>query len=179
MSRRMPFAKLALGLAAAACSPAAAEEAARPLAHPRTPAPVRVYTNDDLDRIHPLAAQTGGGSLPAFPAEDGPGLRSEPAPRGEGEAYWRAEAKSVRERVRLLEERAAGLRARIAERERAPKPETVFGGRRRSSAGAGSGSAAIAELQASLAAVERRMQRAQDDLADRARRAGALPGWLR
>ncbi len=175
MSRRMPFTKLALGLLAAACAPALADEAPRPTARPA----VRVYTNDDLDRIHPFAGQTGGNSVPAGPAGDDPDAAPEAASRGQGEAYWRREAAAVRERVRGLEERAAELRTRIAERERAPRPETIFGGRRRASSGASSGSASIASLQSSLAAVERRMRRAQDDLEDRARRAGALPGWLR
>jgi hypothetical protein len=171
----MPLVLLAFGLSAAACTPASADEAARPTDR----LAVRVYTNDDLERIHPYAGQTGGSSLPAFPAEDDPGLAPGAAPAGKGEAYWRGEAAAVRERIRILEERAAGLRARIAERERAPKQEEVFVGRRRSPSGAASGSGSIASLQVSLAAVERRMQRAQDDLEDRARRDGALPGWLR
>lgn len=176
MSRRMPLVLLAFGLSAAACTPASADEAARPTDRPA----VRVYTNDDLERVHPFAGQTGGASMPAFSSEDDSGRPSEPTPRGRGEEYWRAQAKAVSERVRVLEERAAGLRERIAERERAPEPETVFGGRRRSSSRAApSGSGSIQSLKASLAALERRIQLAQDDLADRARRAGALPGWLR
>lgn len=172
MSRRQPFIRRSIGLLALACATTAveADEAARPSVRP----PVRVYTNADLERIHPLVAETGVGSVPAVPAGESASSEREPASRGQGEAYWRREAAAVRERLRALEERAAGLRTRVAERERA-RDDTVYGSRRRSS----SGSASVASLRTSLAAVERRMAKTQDDLEERARRDGALPGWLR
>ena len=172
MSRRMPYPSRALGLLALACATAGAgaDEAARPAPRP----PARVYTNADLERVHPFAAETGASSVPAVPSdEDRAGVR-EPMSRGQGEAYWRREAATVRERQRTLEERAAGLRSRIAERERA-RDDTVYGGRRRASPGPTS----VASLRESLAAVERRMRKTEDDLEQRARRDGALPGWLR
>lgn len=178
MSRRMPHTTRTLGLLAVACATgtlASARENPRPPARP----PARVYTNADLERIHPLAGQTGGSSLPAVPADVSPAGDGETASRGRGEDYWRREAAAVRERLLALEERAAGLRTRIAERERAPREETIYGARRRSSSGSSSGSTSVASLRASLAAVERRIRRAQEDLEERARRDGALPGWLR
>ena len=158
----------AIGLLAAACitTALAADEAVRPSA--------RVYTNADLERVHPFVSETGVSSLPAVPAGAPPAAEREPEARGQGEAYWRREAAAVRERLRALEERAAGLRARVAERERAAN-DSVYGNRKRSS----SGSDSIASLRASLAAVERRIAKTQDDLEERARRDGALPGWLR
>ncbi len=174
MSRRTPYPIPAFGLLALACLAAAAgaDEAARPSTRP----PVRVYTNADLERIHPFAAETGASSVPAVPAGEAETntVERKPTARDQGEAFWRREAAAVRERLRALEERAAGLRTRIAERERA-RDATVYGGRRRS----GSGSTSVASLQASLAAVERRIRKTEDDLEERARRDGALPGWLR
>ena len=172
MPRRMPSLNLALGLLATACAQTAvvADEAARPKARP----PVRAYTNADLERVHPFAAQTGASSVPAAPADQDSMAERDPVSRGQGEAYWRREAAAVRERLRALEERAEGLRTRIAERERA-RDDTVYGNRKRSSPG----SASVASLRASLAAVERRIGKTQDDLEERARRDGALPGWLR
>jgi len=172
MSRRQPFISRSIGLLALACATTAvaADEAARPSVRP----PVRVYTNADLERVHPLVAETGVGSLPAVPPGESASGEREPASRGQGEAYWRREAAAVRERLRALEERAAGLRTRVAERERA-RDDTVYGSRKRSA----SGSASAASLRASLAAVERRIAKTQDDLEERARRDGALPGWLR
>ena len=75
MSRRMPLTSGALGLLAVACATTTilttvtaiaggADEAARTPARP----PVRVYTNADLERVHPFAAQTGGSLGPAAPA---------------------------------------------------------------------------------------------------------------
>ena len=179
MSRSMPFTSRALGLvalvfAASVCA-AAADEAVQTPVRRRA----RVYTNADLERVHPFAAQTGADSVPAAPADAQPVAERErerePATRGRGEDYWRREAAAVRERLRDLEERAAGLRTRIAERERAPRDETVYGSRKRSSPQ----STSVSSLLASLSALERRMQRTKEDLEDRARRDGALPGWLR
>jgi hypothetical protein len=172
MSRRKPFISRAIGMLAVACATTAvvADEAKHPSARP----PVRVYTNADLERVHPFVTETGVSSVPAVPAGESPSGEREPESRGQREAYWRREAAAVRERLRALEERAGGLRTRVAERERA-RDDTVYGSRKRSS----SGSASVASLRASLAAVERRIAKTQDDLEERARRDGALPGWLR
>ncbi len=170
MTLRPTFRALALGLPLVPVLPLvllAAEEKATP---PR-PKP-RVYTNEDLDRVHPFAAQTGGSSVPAVPPEEArPARAAESGRKGRGETHWRAEAARVRERLRELEERAAQLRSQIAERS---SQSEVFG-RRRSSGDKTS----VARLQASLAAVERRARQTQEDLEERARRDGALPGWLR
>jgi hypothetical protein len=170
MTYRLTFRAKALGLSLVLGVPpvlVAADEKPRP---PRPPA--RVYTNDDLDRVHPFAAETGGSSVPAVAADEAsPAPPAESRRKGKGEEHWRAEAARVRERLRALEERAAELRSQIAERS---SQSEVFG-RRRSSAGKTS----VAALQASLAAVERRARLTQEDLEERARRDGALPGWLR
>lgn len=169
MSRRMPVSGRAIGLLVVACAAnAGADDAARPASR----RPVRVYTNEDLERVHPFAAETGGSSTPATAPDEPDAAEAEPRPRGRGERYWRDEATRVRERVRGLEERAAGLRAQIAERSR----ETPVYGRRSASSSKANGSAS---LDASLAAVERRIKSTRDDLEERARQDGALPGWLR
>jgi len=72
-----------------------------------------------------------------------------------------------------MEGQAADLRARIAER---VEEATHVLTRRR---GGSSGSGSEATLRAKLLALERRMRQLEEDLADRARREGALPGWLR
>ena len=155
-----------LSLVLLASSARAAQE---PKPTPRPP--VRVYTNADLDRVHPFASETGVSSVPAVAPEAARASRPPEARRAKGEERWRAEAARVRERLRGLEERAAELRAQIAEQS---SPSEVFGRRR-----ASSGKSRLASLQASLAAVERRARLAQEDLEERARRDGALPGWLR
>jgi hypothetical protein len=169
MSIRMPFPCRAIGLSVLLCvaPPALGDESPRPAPRP----PARLYTNADLDRVHPFAAETGVRSIPAVAPGDTPEAPPREArPRGRGEQYWRSEAARVRERLRAHEERAASLHGRIAEQARQPE---VFGKRRPASG------ASAASLQASLAAVERRIQRTRDDLEERARRDGALPGWLR
>jgi hypothetical protein len=131
---------------------------------------VPVYTDEDLRRVSPLRDQTGGGMAGADPpAGDGPAAeRTAPAakPRDRGEAYWRGEWERLRERLHPLRERAEDLRAQIEERRRAPGVKPYSDPR-------------VGSLQRRLSALEARIREAEDTLHERARRAGALPGWLR
>ena len=179
MTLRTTVLPLGFGLSAILCvSTAPADDA--PASPPRPPA--RVYTNEDLDRVRPFRDQTGVRSVPAVapdpPAPDGSRARERPgsAPadaRGRGEEYWRREAERVRDRVRAMETQADELRLRIAER--AEEAGRLLTRGRRGSSGAGS----AATLRARLVALERRMRQMEVDLSERARRARALPGWLR
>ena len=171
MTLRRVVLPLGFGLSAVLCvSTAGADEDPAPAPRP----PVRVYTNEDLDRVRPFRDETGIRSVPAV----APGDRPAPAEkqRGRGEDYWRREATRVRERVRALEAQASELRAEIAEQ--AEGTSQVLGRRRRSSASL-SGAGSSARLRAKLASLELRLREMEEDLADRARRDGALPGWLR
>jgi hypothetical protein len=172
MTLRTVVLPLGFGLSAVLClSTAAADEDPPPVRRP----PAHLYTNEDLDRVHPFRDQTGVRSIPAVAPDDRPA----PAPaderaRARGEDYWRREAGRVRDRVRAIEAQAADVRAQIAER---AEDGRLFASRRRS--GSSSGPRSETALRAKLAALERRMQQLEEDLADRARREGALPGWLR
>lgn len=128
--------------------------------------PVPVYTNEDLDRLSPYRGQTGVLSEPAVSPAEAPRADSASPRRSHGEAYWRKEAARVHDRVRALGDRAEELRRALREARVSFRP-------RRSS------SPSVASLEARLEAVESRMRDLDTDLADRARRAGALPGWLR
>ena len=151
---------LVVGLAVV---PAVADE-------PRRKAPL--YTNEDLDRVSPYRDQTGGSSRPATVA----GAPADPAPRETGagsgpsrkagEAYWRQAWQRLQDRLQPLKDRAEAFEFRIQERRRKPgvrpysDPQIEAWQRQR---------------DALLARVRDRENRFQDD----ARRAGALPGWLR
>ena len=182
MTSRMLVLPIGLGLSAFVCLPAAnAAEAAA--ARP----PARVYTNEDLDRVRPFRDEVGGRSVPAVtPGEDLSGARggrrqsreggSSPRPHDEG--WWRTEARRVRERVEALRAQADELRAKIAaaEDERRGYNRSLGTGRKARAArpqGPEPGAAAR------LAGLERRAKSMEDDLLERARREGALPGWLR
>jgi hypothetical protein len=160
-------------------TPAESSPAAGPTRPATPPVPAHVYTNDDLERVRPFRDETGARSVPALPpgAGEAAGARprrgsSEPADRGE--AYWRREAEKVRERVRRLEDERDMLRARLAERR-----DDARSVRRRSRSARSSGTESDRALETRIAIIERRMRELEDDLAERARRAGALPGWLR
>jgi hypothetical protein len=177
----MPFRTIVLpaglGLSALLVVSAARAETAAP----RRP-PARVYTNEDLDRVHPASGETGVRSVPAaVPVE----RRARPAgdedrPRSRGEAYWREEARRVRERVAELAAKAEELRAQIAadedeQRHLARPSRSGRAARSRASLSGGADPAASARLASLLL----RMRALEDDLLERARRDGALPGWLR
>ncbi len=148
------------------------------------PAPVRVYTNDDLDRVRPYRDETGARSVPAFEVSESLSVsersrrgsaRSPRARNGEqGETYWRREAEKVRARVRRLEDERDGLRARLDQRR--DDERRVL---RRERGTRASDTSSRQQLEARIAILERRMRELEEDLADRARVAGALPGWLR
>jgi hypothetical protein len=180
MTLRTTVLPLGFGLSAILFVPSApADDAPATPKHP----PARVYTNEDLDRVRPFRDQTGVRSVPAVapdppaPSTGGPPRERPDSPpadsRKRGEEYWRREAEHVRDRVRAMETQAEELRLRIAEQaEEAGRALTR--GRRGSS---GTGSAAT--LRTRLVALERRMKQMEVDLSERARRARALPGWLR
>jgi chromosome segregation ATPase len=139
---------------------------------------VRTYTNDDLERVAPFRGQTGALSVPSSSPdesrEDSPArtLATDAADRARDEAYWRKEAARVREKSRSLEDQAAELRSRL---------ESLARARRAASSGSGKGAKVdiTATLERRLGLLEARRRRLEEDLQDRARRANALPGWLR
>jgi hypothetical protein len=132
--------------------------------------PVPLYTNEDLERVAPYRDQTGVNSTPAAAAAlEPPAERSRARGGVRGEEYWRREAERVRDRLRPWRERAAELRLRIEERRRQPP-------RRRES---GAADAQIAALERRLRLLEDRIRETESRLEERARREGALPGWLR
>jgi hypothetical protein len=132
-----------------------------------SPAPekkrVPLYTDEDLQRVSPRRDETGGGMTPAVPppADRPAGERS-----GRGEAYWRGEAQRLEVKLQPLRDRIADLREKLEERRRTPGVRPYS-------------DPALAALQQRLAALEQRVRDAEDRLHERARRAGALPGWLR
>jgi hypothetical protein len=126
--------------------------------------PVPLYTDEDLQRVSPSRGQTGGDSEPASAPE--PAAAEPDRNRARGEAYWRAEVDRLNHRLQPLRERVEQLRGDIDERRRAPGVRPYSDPR-------------VESLQRRLAALEQRIRDAEDRLHERARREGALPGWLR
>jgi hypothetical protein len=128
-------------------------------------APARVYTNEDLARVSGRRAETGVESRPAAAAPAASATSTEPAPGG-GEPYWRGETERLRRRLDPWRDAAADLRADIAARQAAPgvRPYT---------------DPQVRAWQRRLEALEARIRDAEDRFEERARRARALPGWLR
>jgi hypothetical protein len=173
MTTRCSVLPLGFGLSAVLCfASASSADDAPPASRP----PVRVYTNEDLARVHPFRSQTGVDQHPAIAVDT---RESSRPPRGEGrgrgEEYWRREAARLRERMSALVEQAETLRARIAEREQAQRRR----GGRGSRGSATSTADATTAMRVRLLAIERRMRQLEEDFADRTRREGVLPGWLR
>jgi hypothetical protein len=138
--------------------------------------PVPLYTNEDLERMSPFRDQTGVSSTPALapPVEVAPAARSRRAAADgpvHGETYWRRQAEVLHDRLQRSRDRMDDLRARIAAR------EAQTGSRTRRTP-----SATDAQLDAwrrQLALLEARVRETEARFEDRARREGALPGWIR
>ena len=128
----------------------------------------RVYTNEDLARVSPLRGETGGSSRPAAmdasasPAKNDPSRHADSA----SEEHWRRAAARHRERVAPLLQQAADLRDEIAARRREPGVRPLTDPK-------------VNALERRLAIVEGRIREAEDRFEESARRARALPGWLR
>ena len=145
------------------------------------------YTNDDLDRIAPRRGETGVTSVPASRAMPATveTTRERAAGGAHGEAYWRQEADKLHDRLMPLRQRADALRLRIerASREKPTRPSGKAGGKPSGKPGAGRSQRpapdTVGPLREQFAAVEKEIREREDRLEDRARREGALPGWLR
>ncbi len=136
--------------------------------------PVPTFTNDDLARVAPYRGETGALSAPAATPAPARGASRSHAGAARGEEYWRREAEREESRLRPLRRRVTDLRLKIDETRHQP----VGGG------GKNGRNAAVAA--ASLDSLERELRARQDQIRDaelrfeeRARHAGALPGWLR
>ena len=127
---------------------------------------VRVYTNEDLDRVSPHRAETGVLNEPAAPTAIAADERTD-------EAYWWREAARVRERVAALRERADDIRREMREAEESFRSEPW------TSRGKHRAAPRTAPREAQLAAIEKKIAALEADLADRARAARVLPGWIR
>jgi hypothetical protein len=132
---------------------------------------VPAYTNDDLDRVAPLRDQTGVNSsgAPVRPLPPSAGRTEDGGAKSE--AYWRREADKLRVRQQRTRDRIENLRSRVAAAEVRSGP--------RSGEERAKGAAQVESWRGQIAVLESRLREEDGAFADRARRAGALPGWLR
>jgi hypothetical protein len=163
------------------------------------PARAPVYTNDDLERVRPLRAQTGVASQPAFASGagacrigrgagrgrsrraqagacadgEGAGTGVEPSPAAAGRAAGaRGEAYWRREAERVRD------KLRVW-RQQIEDLELRIADRRRKPGVRPYSDPQIIGWQRRAEALRARMRELEGDLDDRARRERALPGWLR
>lgn len=146
-------------------------------APPEEKKPVPVYTNEDLDRISPHRDETGVNSKVTVPVSRPTSTRTSDDGRARSEAYWRKQAESLHVRGQRARERMDDLRARIAEKE--AKAEEPPGPRSRRGRSRGASDPQLEAMRRQLAAMEERLRDEETRFEERARREGALPGWLR
>lgn len=146
---------------------------------PRRPTPS--YSDADLARYAATRPPTAEPEAAATSARPEPGQRRRPAradaaddldreasQRASDERYWRREAEQARDRARKYEDQATTLEAQVVEQRQSS---------RRSRSGAAAPQVASLERRARLA--RERAREILDAFEERARRAGALPGWIR
>jgi len=141
--------------------------------------PVPVYTNEDLDRISPHRDETGVNSRVTVPVTRPASGRGADDGRARSEAYWRKQAESLHVRQQRARERIDDLRARIAEKEAKAADESFRSPSRRGRSSRASSDTSLEAMRRQLAALEDRVRDEETRFEDRARREGALPGWLR
>ena len=158
-------------LAIALASPASVDCSLKPDSATRQ----RVFTNADLERMSACRYQTGAqsevGTKP--PQTPSPSRRrttrdASPAEKrlDDPETDWRAQWRAVDQKARRLRQEADELRQEAAQAPRDPKKRVV--GRR-----------APAVLATRAAALEAQARELEEQFEERARREGALPGWIR
>jgi hypothetical protein len=135
-----------------------------------------VFTNADLERMSPCRYQTGAQSQPGTPPVETPvrpgrqGSRATAPgkPRLDGlEADWRRQWRSVDQKTRKLRREAHELRQEAGEVSRNPKR------------GNGGGRRSPSFLITRAEALEAEARELLEQFNARARREGALPGWIR
>jgi|GEM_PF-2388805 len=158
----------AIGLSAAPQAPACSLP-------PSSRSEPRVFTNADLERMAACRYQTGAQSEIGAPDPEKaarPAARTKRASPSGGsepdalEADWRARWRSVDQKARKLRQEARELRQEAAEAPRDPKKQPT--GRRSPSL-----------LISRARSLEAEARELEDEFQERARRQGALPGWLR
>jgi hypothetical protein len=163
---------LGLCLLLLAAGPAPSEEPSKE----KKPAPL--YTNEDLDRISPHRDETGVNSQVTVPVARPAPARGSDDGRARSEAHWRTQADRLHVRLQHARERIDDLRARIAEKE-AKAADEGRGSRSRRGRAHASSDASLEAMRRQLAALEARVRDEETRFEERARREGALPGWLR
>jgi hypothetical protein len=135
----------------------------------------RVFTNTDLERMAACRYQTGAQSeIGAGTSQSAarPARRSKEPAASAGansdalEADWRARWRSVDQKARKLRQEARELRQEAGETPRDPKKQPT--GRRSPSL-----------LISRARSLEAEARELEDEFQEKARREGALPGWLR
>jgi len=131
----------------------------------------RVFTNADLERVAACRYQTGVQSEIGAPASEKASKAPPSSSRGAvppetSEASWRSQWRTVDQKVRRLRREAQELRQEAAEAPRDPKKKPT--GRRSS-----------ALLVTRARSLEAEALELEEEFQERARREGALPGWLR
>ena len=166
MTKNYAWAGAGVGICLALLRPCAAEEKKA----------VRVYTNEDLERIHPYRDQTGVTSTPAVTTtgettggKTRQGRRAGATvgtERRSAEEQWRRAAEKLREKLQPARDRAEDLREKIEERRRQPGVRPYSDPK-------------VVAYQRKLEVLEKRIRDAESNFEDRARRLGVLPGWIR
>lgn len=151
---------------------------------------VKVYTEEDLKKARESTAgnltilpDTGAASAPASSSsEEAAALARETMRGGDGalpadESGWRARAADRRNAVRVAESRVQTLEAQVAGLRNDMTITNTQDPNRLQTQGRD-----LAEAQANLESAKRELDAARQALAgleDEARRAGAMPGWVR
>jgi len=152
-------------------------DAARALnAQKDKPKSKHVYTSDDLSQIHGTISEVGNGSSGSRfsgSGNSGTAFAGDQSSVGRNEAYWRAQARAIKDQIAAVDQQIAQKKEEISKAGPASMDPTT---------GLTQNVIIIHDRNAELKALEgskQNLERQLDNLADEGRRAGADPGWFR
>jgi hypothetical protein len=153
-----------------------ADAARQAKAQQNKPKAKRVYTEDNLSSVHGTISVVGDGSSGGSAANGNSTEGSNgaaPAAGNNGEAYWRARARAIKDQIASTDQQIADVKAEIAK-----EGPTSFD----PSTGLSQGVIIIHDRNAEVKQLEdrkRSLENQLDELGDEARKAGADSGWTR
>ena len=148
--------------------------------HPTAPPPAKRYTNEDLTALGNSAltqekssansTQQGGAAKEASPID-----KAQFPEKVRDESYWRKRAKLLKDQIAAVDKQIENLNQKISEK----KSEGIIYGMGTYTPYLVAG---LNNLQDQLFALQKekdKLQKEYGDLEEEARKAGAMPGWLR
>ena len=138
----------------------------------QAPKATKILTNEDLAKGGSNPSQTEGHQSQSIPANEKSIPKAEPSRSKKGEAHWRGQAKKIRDQIAIVDNEIKSLNEKI----KSGKSDGIKYGLDTYNQYIVAG---FGDQMKPLEKEKERLQKMMSALEEEARKAGALPGWLR